>query len=183
MLSRVITAGLAGGLVLYATSLHGAATLYPMRDSATNAIPPQVVPLQLENTNLVQVKATTSASVPLKPTSIAPAGASGVAAVTPHGLRLHVNRLGAGHYDVQIVRRSSSNSEPVGSLTIVDPTLGPSRQANDNKKEASAKPESVRIDTDIQMSVTSVLYPQDIARVLVVGSDGNAVLVGDVKQP
>ena len=179
MVSKVIITGLLGVLALYGR-VNGAATLYPMRDVSPNTSP-QEATRPVENTNQFQVQATTSASVPLKPTSIAPAGASGVADVTPHGLLLHVKRLPPGRYDVQIVRKSSSNSEVLGTLTIVDPTLGPSRQANDNKKEASAKPESVRIDTDIQMSVTSELYPQDIARILVVGSDGNAVLVGDLR--
>jgi hypothetical protein len=182
MLNRVFTAGLAA-LAFCGIGVHGATTLYPMRDVGTNATLPQVALAQVESTNQVQVQATMSASVPLKPTSIAPSGASGVAEITHHGLLVHVKRLPPGRYDVQIVRKSISNPEVVGTLTIVDPTLGPSRQANDNKKEASAKPESVRIDTDIQMRVTSEVYPQDTARILVVGSDGNALLMGEVTSP
>src|SRR5438128_431682 len=131
MLNKVFTAGL-GALAFCGIGAHGATPLYPMRDVGTNATPPQVALAQVESTNQVQVQATTSASVALKPTSIAPSGASGVAEITAHGLLLHVKRLPPGRYDVQIVRKSNSSSEPVAALTIVDPTLGPSRQATDN---------------------------------------------------
>jgi hypothetical protein len=87
--------------------------------------------------------------------------------------------LGAGRYDLQLVRRPDGVIEPLGTLTIVDPTLGPSRQANDNKKEASANPESVQIETDAQLKLPSRVKPRDIARVLLLGSGGNAVLAGD----
>src|SRR5579883_1002464 len=42
-------------------------------------------------------------------------------------------------------------AQKVGALTIVDPTAAPDRQATDNKREASAAPDQVRVDTDLQV--------------------------------
>jgi hypothetical protein len=117
----------------------------------------------------------------MKPTAIAPPGANGAVQVNGRTLKLHVAHLGPGTYDLKFVRRSDQLSEPLGTITIEDPTLGPDRQANDNRKEASAHPESALIQSDSQMTLPFELASKEIARFVLLAPGGNAVLVGEVK--
>ena len=116
----------------------------------------------------------------LKPTAIAPAGASGRAQLHPGSISLHVSALGPGVYYLDMVRRSDGTKETLGAITIVDPTSSPSRQATDNKREASANPESVRVETDATLTLPEGLKVQDISRILLMSGD-NAVLDSQAK--
>src|SRR5579862_2563407 len=138
MQTRVIITCLVGAMALYAERCHGGTTLYPIIDSNTPI--PQVSAVQRESGHTNRVPAGLGISLTLKPTAIGPPGATGLVQINDRTALLHVSGLGAGRYDLQLVRRPDGVIEPLGTLTIVDPTLGPSRQANDNKKEASANP-------------------------------------------
>lgn len=162
--------GLCGGRCL------GGSTLYPIADANTSA--PPTFPLHADTRRTNDVPADAGFSVILKPTAIGPAGASGIAQINDHAVAVHVSGLGPGRYDLQLSRRRDDVIQPLGSLTIADPTASPSRQASDNKKEASANPESVQLDADVQIKLPSKLKPRDVARVLLVNSGGNAVLAG-----
>lgn len=164
---------------LWANRCMSGQTLYPIVDSNTPVVRPAATSAQIVQTN--QSVTEQGVSVELKPTAIAPHGARGLAQISGRTVSLHVSRLDPGKYDLKLIRRTDEAMEPLGSLTIVDPTLGPSRQANDNKKEASANPESVRIDADVQMKLASEFKPNDWARIVLRGPGGNAVLVGKLK--
>jgi hypothetical protein len=88
--------------------------------------------------------------------------------------------LGPGVYELKAVRRSDGQRETLGAITIVDPTSSPSRQATDNKKEASANPESVQVETDARLTVPKDLEVQDVGRILLMNR-GNAVLDSQAK--
>jgi hypothetical protein len=118
-----------------------------------------------------------AAAFELKPTAIAPSGAKGSARITPDSITMHLSQLGPGVYEVQVaIGRADGDRKKLGRITIVDPTLSPSRQATDNKKEASANPESVMVETDATLSIPSGVSPNKVARVVVLGLGGNAVL-------
>jgi len=112
----------------------------------------------------------------LKPTAVAPMGASGTAVIQARVLSVHLTQLGPGRYQLEAGRHSGGRFERLGAITIVDPTLAPSRQATDNKKEASANPESVSINTDVSITLPAGLGPRDISSVRLLGAGGNAVL-------
>lgn len=116
----------------------------------------------------------------LKPTAIAPAGASGTVQLHPGTVSLHVSALGPGVYHLDAVRRFGGKKEALGAITIVDPTSSPSRQATDNKKEASANPESVHVETDASITLPRDLLAQDVSRILLMSGD-NAVLDSQAK--
>jgi len=78
------------------------------------------------------------------------------------------------------VRRPDGLKETLGAITIVDPTSSPSRQATDNKREASANPESVRVETDATLTLPEGLKVQDVSRILLMSGD-NAVLDSQAK--
>jgi hypothetical protein len=124
-----------------------------------------------ENTNA----ASAPISLKLKPTAIAPSGAGGAAEIRANSIALHLSQLSPGKYELEAVRRSDGTFLKLGVLTIVDATLSPSRQATDNKKEASAHPESVSVETDATVKLPEDLAPSDISRVLLLVG-GNAVL-------
>lgn len=117
----------------------------------------------------------------LKPTAIAPAGAKGTVEVKLGAISIHLSALGQGRYVVRAIRKSDGGAEKIGDINIIDPTLSPSAQANDNKKEASANPDDVSIETDSTMTLPSDLAYHDIARVQVLARGGNAVLDSEVK--
>jgi hypothetical protein len=110
----------------------------------------------------------------LKPAAVAPAGASGYALLKGPTMSLHVSQLGPGKYEVVAISREGHLPYPLGVIAITDPTSTPSRQANDNKKEASAHPESVSIVTDTELILPTELPPIAILRVVAQG--GNTVL-------
>jgi hypothetical protein len=112
----------------------------------------------------------------LKPTPIAPAGAGGSAEIKGNSLEVHLSQIGPGKYDVRAVGQSDGASRLLGTITIVDPTVSPSRQATDNKKEASANPESVIVETDASISLPGGLARPGLAEVQVLGAGGNVVL-------
>lgn len=168
-----------GWAVLCPERSIGGATLYPIVSSDTNESHSPIVSTQTASTN--EVAAVSAFSVTLKPTSIAPAGTSGTLELKGRTLLLHLSHLNPGHYDLQIVKRSDGTFETLGRFTIADPTLGPDRQTTDNKKEASANPESVSIKTDVQMDLPSELSARDIARILLMSPGANAVLISEVK--
>jgi len=116
------------------------------------------------------------ASFVLKPTPIAPVGAAGSAELKGNTLAVHLNQIGPGKYEVQAVSHSGRTGRLLGTITIVDPTLSPSRQATDNRKEASAHPESVLVTTDASMSLPRDLARRDIAGIQVLSDGGNVVL-------
>lgn len=153
-----------------------AQTLYPISES--NASAPARVHPETSTTNAVP--AVTNISVVLKPTATSPTGASGFAQIKDHTVQLHLRRLEPGRYTMQLIMRPNDRIVAVGIIAIVDPTLGPSRQASDNKKEASTNPESVLVETDVQMKVPFLLKPQEVERVVVLGPGANAVLAGEV---
>lgn len=157
----------------------GGQTLYPITDANTAAPPPRAVEAGRNGTNQVPPKS--EVALLLKPTAIGPIGGSGLVQFKGHTAFLHVSRLGSGSYQLQAARRHEDVPVLLGVVTIVDPTLGPSRQATDNKKEASANPDSVTIETDVQLKLPPGLDPRDIARVQVLGPGGNAVLSGEAK--
>jgi hypothetical protein len=68
----------------------------------------------------------------------------------------------------------------LGTITIIDPTSSPSREATDNKKEASANPTSVRVETDASLTIPRALEAQDVRRILLMDRD-NAVLDSQAK--
>jgi hypothetical protein len=171
---RVLIAATSCVLGLSGQTGWGAQTLYPIVESH----PSPSVPIRSQTTPTNAVPADTNVSIVLKPTAIGPTGASGLAQIKNHTVLLQVRRLEPGQYVVQLVMRPDDSIKPLGTFTIIDPTLGPSRQATDNTKEASANPESVVIKTDVQLKVPVALKPQDVARVLVLGPGDNAVLAG-----
>ena len=164
-------------------------TLYPATGQLSSGA--QEPPLAASNTTVAVSSAaegrtnnaasTAVVSFVLKPTAIAPSGSSGTAQITTGVLALHLSQLGPGKYTLQAVRRSNGAVEPLGAITIVDPTLSPSRQASDNKKEASANPEAVLVQTDASVSLPKGLLPQEIERVRVLGTGENAVLDSSLK--
>ena len=117
----------------------------------------------------------------LKATPIAPAGAAGSGQLKANLLTLHLTRLGPGSYELEAIRRADGTGEKVGTLTIVDPTASPDRNATDNKKEASASPDQVRVDTDAQVTLPDEVAKESISRLVLMDRGGNAVLVGDAE--
>jgi hypothetical protein len=90
-------------------------------DVNTNAAAPLV-----QSTGLVTNSATPqNLAFELKPTAIAPAGASGRAQLHQGSISLHVSALGTGVYYLDAVRRSDGIKETLGAITIVDPTSSP----------------------------------------------------------
>ena len=147
-------------------------------DPSTNAIEPSV-----QSTTSVTVTnpaINQTLSFELKPTAIAPAGASGSAQLKAGAISVHLSALGPGVYELEAMRRSDGLRQTLGAITIVDPTSSPSRQATDNKKEASANPESVQVVTDASLSIPKGLKVQDVSRILLMNR-GNAVLDSQVK--
>ena len=138
---------------------------------ATNAMSHSVS--QESGTNRSAAEA--ARSFQLKPTPIADAGTQASVEIKSCSLSMHVNHLGPGKYDVAIVRPNGI-FQHLGTITIVDPAASPDRQANDNKKEASAHPESVRIETDVHITLPASLSLKQITRVVLLGPGGNAVL-------
>ena len=124
------------------------------------------------------VPRTTTISFKLKPTAIAPVGAAGSAQIKSRMLAVHLSGLGPGRYDVDAISRPAETRLRLGTLTIVDPTHSPDRQATDNKKEASADPDQVRVDTDVQIKLTGELTPQSLDRLELRDEGGNSVLTG-----
>lgn len=120
-----------------------------------------------------------AAAFQLKPTGIAPAGTGGSAELKGNTLALHLSHLGQGSYELRGVRRAGGVREQLGTFTIVDPTLSPDHQANDNKKEASAEPDQVRVDTEVQVTLPAGAGLQDIRRIEVLDAGGNTVLAGN----
>ena len=129
----------------------------------------QVQSLQASATNRVL-------SFSLKPTVTAPARAQGSAGIKSSVMSIHLSAVEPGRYEVRAIRRSDGGSEKLGGFSIVDATLSPSRQANENKKEASAHPESVSLETDASVALPPRINVEDISRVQIVGRDGNVVL-------
>ena len=117
----------------------------------------------------------------LKPPAIAPEGASGSAELKGGKLSFHLSHLEPGKYETVVVSRSEGVPYRLGVIEIVDPTSSPDRQANDNKKEASAHPESVHIEADVQMVLPSELSSLQIDRLRLLGPGGNAVMEGVAK--
>jgi hypothetical protein len=118
----------------------------------------------------------------LKPTAIASAGAAGRAEVKPGGISLHLSQLGPGRYDLVGVTHFDGTHERLGTITIVDPTLSPDRQANDDKKEASANPDQVRVETDVQIAVPEKISAPGFDQILLLNSGGNALLASDPRK-
>jgi hypothetical protein len=117
-------------------------------------------------------------SFKLKATAIAPFLATGTGELRVGTLALHLSNLGPGRYELQTVRRLGG-VDHLGMIVIVDPTLSPDRQANDNKKEASVGPHQLHLETEVQMTLPTPISPRDIGRLLLVDAGGNAVLSGD----
>ena len=151
---------------------NSAAASYSPR-SPVSLIPPRTEP-PLARTNAVL-------SFNLKATPIAPAGAAGSGQLKANLLTLHLTRLGPGTYELKAIRRADGTGEKVGTLTIVDPTASPDRDATDNKKEASASPDQVRVDTDAQITLPAEVAKESISRLVLMDRGGNAVLVGDAE--
>lgn len=162
---------------LYAARCVGGQTLYPITDSSTSVPPPPRVQVVQTATN--RPSAQSAISVLLKPTAIGPIGGSGLLQFKDRTALLHVSRLGPGRYELRATRRRDDIPVLLGVLTIVDPTLSPSRQATDNKKEASANPDSVSIETDVQIKLPAGWDAHDLSQVQVLGPGGNAVLSGE----
>ena len=118
-------------------------------------------------------------SFALKATAIAPAEANGRAELKPGGISLHLSHLGPGRYDLEGVRHPDGTHQRLGTITIVDPTLSPDRQANDNKKEASANPDQVRVETDVQIALPEKTSAQEFDQLLLLDSGGNALLASE----
>ena len=122
-----------------------------------------------------------SISFLLKPTAIAPEGASGSAELKGGKLSFHLSHLGPGKYETVVFSRSGGVPYRLGVIDIIDPTGSPDRQANDNKKEASAHPESVHIEADVEMVLPSELSSLQIGRLRLLEPGGNAVMEGEAK--
>ena len=174
MHTRVFISGLFCFLVWSSNSLlaEGAAR----RSGGTASSTVQTPALEATSTNRPAVL-----SFKLKPTAIAPANAEGTAEVNLGALSLHLSALGQGRYVVRAIRKSDGGAEKIGAVTIIDATLTPSVQATDNKKEASANPEAVSIETDTSLTLPLDLSEHDIARVQVLGRGGNALLDSELK--
>lgn len=151
---------------------NSAAASYSPR-SPVRLIPPTTEPSS-ERTNAVL-------SFNLKATAIAPVGAAGSGQLNANLLTLHLTRLGPGSYELEAIRRPDGTGEKVGTLTIADPTASPDRDATDNKKEASASPEQVRVDTDAQVTLPAEVAKESISRLVLLDRAGNAVLVGEAQ--
>jgi hypothetical protein len=117
-------------------------------------------------------------SFKLKPTNTAPELGSGSAEIKSKVLTLHLSGIGTGRYEVEALKGPGEERLRLGTVTIIDPTLSPDRQANDNKKEASAGPEQVRTVTDAQLSLPGELSPQSIQRLELRDHVGNVILAG-----
>ena len=115
----------------------------------------------------------------LKPTAIAPAGASGTAKLQSGTLSLHLSRLEPGHYRLEALGPDGFR-RTLGALTIVNPTAAPDRRATDNTKEASANPDQVRMDTEVQIQLSAPATISRLRRLMVVDRGGNTLLAGDV---
>ena len=121
-------------------------------------------------------------SFKLKPTAIAPLGAGGMAELNANTLSIHLSHMDPGRFELVGVRRHGDLREHLCTVTIVDPTAAPDRQANDNKKEASAGPDQVRIDTEVRVTMPAGVALQDIKQLLFLNPRGNAVLTGDAEK-
>lgn len=173
MKTRTIVSALCCSVLCAGGALNGQVP-YPNSDSNAPVL------LVSERTITNPPAAAAMLAVNLKPTAIAPLRASGFAELRDHSVRLRLSHLQPGIYQVVIDRRADGLVEPLGTVTIVDPTLGPDRQANEDTKEASANPESVLIETDTQIKLPLTLAVTNIAAVQLL-SGGNAVLRGAVK--
>jgi hypothetical protein len=120
-----------------------------------------------------------TSSFELKPTAIAPAGAVGSAQIKQGSVSVHLSALGPGVYRLDVVC-SDGLRKRLGTITIIDPTSSPSREATDNKKQASANPTSVRVETDASLTIPRALEAQDVRRILLMDRD-NAVLDSQAK--
>ena len=127
----------------------------------------------------VKYTADFSSSFQLKPTAIAPAGASGSVQIKGGTISVHLSALNPGAYRLVGVRADGVRKS-FGVITIADPTSSPSRQSTDNKKEASANPESVQVETDATITLPGDLIVAEVSQVMLFSGD-NAVLESRVK--
>jgi hypothetical protein len=171
MFKHISTSGLTG---LFAFSLVMAIEAQEFRQQASESRPETGVQSAANLRPATEVVQKSITAFELKPTAVAPAGASGYALLKGPRMSLHLSQLGPGKYEVVAISRAGRVPYPLGVIAIIDPTSSPSRQANDNKKEASAHPESVSIVTDTELILPTELPPIAILRV--VGQGGNAVL-------
>ncbi|HLH53241.1 MAG TPA: hypothetical protein VKY92_06455 [Verrucomicrobiae bacterium] len=114
-----------------------------------------------------------------KSTAIAPRGAAGSGQLNGNHLSMHLTQLAPGSYQLQLIHRGDGAAQKVGALTIVDPTAAPDRQATDNKREASAAPDQVRVDTDLQVRLPPGMAAENIGKLELLDTSGNAVLVAE----
>jgi len=137
------------------------------------------VPVAGDNAQRVGPTALTSpVAFQLKPTAIAPAGAAGSAELKDGVLSLHLSHIGPGRYVVEGLSRPGLVPCQLGVIVIADPTSAPDRMANNNKKEASANPESTHLETDVQITLPPELRSLQIANLRLLGPGSNAVLEG-----
>lgn len=144
---------------------------------------PNVSERSVQSTNSVtvtNVATNQTLSFELKPTAIAPAAASGSAQLKAGAISVHLSALGPGVYELVAVRRSDGLRETLGAITILAPTSSPSRQATDNKNEASANPELVQVETDASLTIPKGLEVQGVSRIQLM-TGGNAVLDSQAK--
>lgn len=122
-----------------------------------------------------------SALFELKRTVIAPLGAEGSAELKSNLVTLHLTHLQPGRYELKGFQPPYRSYQLLGTIVLVDPTASPDRQANDNKKEASAGPDQVYIQTDTQIALPPDLLTNGITRLELLNAGGNTVLAGDAK--
>jgi hypothetical protein len=119
-----------------------------------------------------------AASFQLKAAPVAPAQAAGSAELKNGRLSLHLSHLNPGNYLVEGITRPDLLPYRLGMIAVVDPTSTPGRQANDNKKEASAHPESAHLEIDVQMNLPRELSSLRFGHLRLLGPTGNIVLEG-----
>jgi hypothetical protein len=123
--------------------------------------------------------------IALKPTSVAPMGACGVATFetgdAENQISIELRSLTPGVYEISATKKSSRDPEFLARVTIVDPTASSDLQANDNEKVESRARVAEFLDTRVQAELPPALAVSDINQILVYDKSGNALLVGDTK--
>jgi hypothetical protein len=95
-------------------------------------------------------------------------------------LSLQAQGISAGDYSITALWRSNGERLAIGSISVVDPTAAPDRQANENDRRTSNAHQSTSLVVQSQIPLPTRVNPADISQIAVKDLAGNDLLVGTV---